>query len=306
MSGKRIVIGGSTGLLGRALTSALQARGDTVVSLVRQVTVDADTVVHPDSIVWGPRTGSLDPEALRGAGAVVILNGVGIGDKRWNDERKRLLVSSRVDSVGTAAKALAVLGPDAPPLVAASAIGIYGDRGDELLDEESAHGDDFLAALCTKWEAAAEPAVEAGVRVAKMRTGIVVAKGGGALAPMLPLFKLGIGGRIGDGKQWWSWVSEEDTVAAYLAAIDGDVSGPINVVSPNPVTNGEFTKALGSVLNRPTFMPVPKIGLNIRLGSELAEAIGYASQRVKPAVLERSGFEFVHPDLDEALRAAVG
>jgi uncharacterized protein (TIGR01777 family) len=236
----------------------------------------------------------------------VVLNGVGIGDKRWNEERKRLIKASRVDSVGTAAMAIATLGGDAPALIAASAIGIYGDRGDESLTEESAPGDDFLAEVCTAWETAAGPAVEAGVRVANMRTGIVLAAGGGALAPMLPRFKLGIGGRIGDGSQWWSWISEDDAVAGYIAAIDGAVSGPVNLVAPNPVTNAVFTKALGTALHRPTVLPVPRIGLTIRLGSELAEAIAYASQRVVPAVLEEAGFRFSHQHLEDALAVVVG
>jgi uncharacterized protein len=305
VTGKRIIIGGASGMLGKALTAALEDRGDTVVPLVRQATLAESGQAAADSIVWGPRTGSLDAEKVRGAAAVVVLNGVGIGDKRWNEERKQAIKSSRVDAVGTAARTLATLGPDGPALVAASAIGIYGDRGDEILDETSSPGDDFLAGVCTAWEAAAQPARDAGVRVANMRTGIVVAKGGGALAPMVPLFKLGIGGRIGDGSQWWSWVSEADTIGGYLAAIDGVVTGPVNLVAPNPVTNPEFTKALGSVLHRPTFIPVPKLGLKIRLGSELAEAIGYGSQRVKPVVLDAAGYEFVYPDLEGALEVAL-
>ena len=306
MSGKRIIVGGASGLIGRALTKALDARGDKVIRLVRQAPTEASGQDHPEFIVWGPRTGSLDPEALRGATAVVVLNGVGVGDKKWTDDRKEAIKTSRTDSVGTAARALATLGSEAPALVTASAIGIYGDRGDDVLDEKSPPGDDFLAEVCVAWEAASLPAVQAGVRVANMRTGIVVARGGGALAPMLPLFKLGVGGRIGTGSQWWSWVSEADVVGGYLAAIDGVVSGPVNLVAPNPVRNSEFAKTLGSVLHRPSFMPAPKLGLKIRLGSELAEAIGYASQRVQPAVLGKAGYEFVHPHLETALAVAVG
>ncbi len=293
-------------MLGKALTKALEDRGDTVIRLVRQVSSSTDSGVDAGAIVWGPRSASLDPETLRGADAVVVLNGVGIGDKRWNDDRKAAIQASRVDSVGTVAKALVALGPDAPALVAASAIGIYGDRGDELLDETSSHGTDFLADVCVAWERAALPAVDAGIRVANMRTGIVIAPGGGALAPMIPLFKLGIGGRIGSGSQWWSWISQVDTMAGYLWAIDSDVAGPVNLVAPNPVTNSEFTKALGSALHRPTIMPVPKLGMQVRLGSELAQAIGYASTRVDPAVLRANGFEFVYPELKEALEEAIG
>ena len=303
MTGKRIVIGGATGLIGTMLTEALEQRGDTVVPLVRRATRSEDSVAHPDAIVWGPRTGSLDPGAIEDAHAVVVLNGVGIGDKRWTDERKEVIRSSRVDPVGTAARALAALGKSAPALVAASAIGIYGDRGDEILTERSSHGDDFLADVCSAWEAAAEPAIRADVRVVNVRTGIGLI---GVLGPMAPLFKLGIGGRIGDGKQWWSWVAEADIVGAYVAAIDTDLSGPVNVVSPNPVTNGEFTKALGAALHRPTVLPVPKFGLKLRLGSELAETVGYGSQRVAPTVLEKSGFEFAYPELEEALMVTLG
>jgi uncharacterized protein (TIGR01777 family) len=302
MTGKRIVIGGATGLLGTLLTEALEQRGDTVVPLVRQGTMKEGSVAYPDSIVWGPRTGSLDPGAIEDAHAVVVLNGVGIGDKRWTEERKQAIRSSRVEPVGTAARAVATLGKGAPALIAASAIGIYGDRGDEVLTERSSHGDDFLAEICSAWEAAAEPAIRAGVRVVNVRTGIGLR---GVLGPMVPLFKLGIGGRIGDGTQWWSWVAEADIVGGYLAAIDSDLSGPVNVVSPNPVTNGEFTKALGAALHRPTVLPVPKFGLKLRLGSELAETVGYGSQRVAPEVLEKSGFEFVYPNLDEALAATL-
>jgi hypothetical protein len=249
--------------------------------------------------------GSIDAGILRGADAFVVLSGVPIA-QRWNEKRKRAIKASRVDAVSTAAKAAATLGPDAPALIAASAIGIYGDRGDEVLDEQSTLGDDFLAEVCRAWEAAAQPAVDAGVRVANMRTGIVLSEEGGALAPMMPLFKLGIGGKIGDGSQWWSWISEADAVGGYLAAIDGDVSGPVNLVGPNPVTNAEFTRALGTALNRPTFMPVPKFALKARLGAELAEAIGYASQRVQPAALRDAGYSFVHSDVKTALEAAVG
>lgn len=299
---KHIVIGGASGLIGSALVAALEQRGDRVTRLVRRSTGENPTGAER---VWGPRSGTLDAQVVSDADAVVVLNGVSIAGERWSDERKDLIVRSRTDSVGTAAKALASLGSEAPALIAASAIGIYGDRGDEILTEQSSHGDDFLADVCEQWEAAARPAKDAGVRVVHVRTGIVVSGEGGALDPMLPLFKLGIGGRIGDGSQWWSWVSEADTVGAYLHAIDSEIEGPMNAVSPNPVTNAEFTKALGNALNRPTFLPVPRIGLNIRLGSELAEAIGYASQRVEPAVLAAAGYEFEHPDLDEALAAVL-
>lgn len=301
MSGKRIVIGGASGMLGNALALALEARGDTVVRLVRS----SGATGSGNVVRWDPGSGELDPDEVRGADAVVILNGVPVA-KRWTDRNKRAILASRVDSVGTAARAVAGLGSDGPALITASAIGIYGDRGDEVLDESSTYGDDFLAEVCIAWEGAAQPAVEAGVRVASMRTGLVFSDVGGALAPMMPLFKLGLGGKIGDGSQWWSWISKDDVIGGYLTAIDGDLSGPVNLVGPNPVTNAEFTEAFGSALRRPTFMPVPKFGLSLRLGKELAEVIGYGSQRVAPTVLESAGYEFVHPTVDQALTAALG
>ncbi|MCB1247429.1 MAG: TIGR01777 family oxidoreductase [Acidimicrobiia bacterium] len=294
---KRVVIGGSTGLIGSVLVERLEARGDEVIRLVRS----------PDEpgVMWDPATGRVDPTVLEDADAVVVLNGVSLYGRRWSESRKRQIVASRVDSVGTIAGALAALGPGAPVLVAGSAIGYYGDRGDEILTEASTNGDDFLAGVCMAWEAAAAPAREVGVRVAHIRTGIVLSRDGGALKPMLPLFRLGVGGRIGDGTQWWSWISEEDIVGVIVHAIDTEMNGPVNAVAPNAVTNGVFTRTFGEVLRRPTVIPVPRIGLNIRLGSELAEAIGYASQRVRPAVLEATGYEFTHTDLESALRSAL-
>jgi hypothetical protein len=302
MTQKRIVIAGGSGLIGTALADALLARGDTVVTLVRSA---PDGGTGPDTFVWGPRTGSLQPAALEGADAVVVLSGVPIAGKRWTDERKALILSSRTDSVGTVAKTMAAMDNPPPVLLASSAIGFYGERGDDVLTEDEPSGVGFFSDVCSAWEGASRPAKAAGVRVVNMRTGIVLSGKGGALEPLLPLFKLGIGGRIGDGKQWWSWVSEEDCVRAFMHCIDGDVRGPVNIVSPNPVTNAGFTKALGKAVHRPTFLPTPKLGLTIRLGSELAEAVGYVSHRVDPAVLRASGFEFTHETIDTALQAAL-
>ncbi len=302
MTTKKIVVAGASGLIGSALVASLRERGDTVVTLVRST---SDSGLPPDTQVWGPRTGSLESSILHGADAVVVLNGVPIGDKRWNEERRALLLSSRVEAVGTVARTMSKM-DDAPPvLVTASAMGFYGDRGDDVLDESEPVGDGFFAELCAAWEGASRPAKVAGIRVVNMRTSLVLSGRGGTLAPMTPLFKLGIGGRIGDGKQWWSWISDEDCIRAFIHVIDHDVSGPVNVASPNPLTNAEFTKALGSVLHRPTFLPTPRIGLNIRLGSELAEAIGYVSHRLEPAALRASGFTYKHPAIEPALAAAL-
>lgn len=300
MSAKRVVVAGASGLIGTGLVMALRERGDTVITLVRSTPRGG---LPPDAAVWGPRTGSLDPSLLEGADAVVVLSGVPVGEKRWNEKRKELLVSSRVQPVGTVARVIAKMEDPPPVLVTASAMGFYGDRGDDILDESEPVGEGFFAELCAAWEGAARPAEMAGVRVVNMRTSLVLSGRGGALAPMRPLFKLGIGGRIGDGKQWWSWISDEDCIRAFLHVIDNEVSGPVNNASPNPVTNAEFTKALGSVLHRPTFLPTPRLGLNLRLGRELAQAIGYVSHRLDPAALRTSGFTYQHPTLDTALEA---
>lgn len=197
---------------------------------------------------------------------------------------------------------------DSPPgvLVSGSAIGYYGDRGDEELPETAGPGDDFLADLCVEWEAAAAPAAEAGLRVPIIRTGIVLATEGGALDKVLPLFKLGLGGRLGSGEQYWSWITLADQVAAIRHLLEADVTGPVNLTAPGPVTNQEYTKTLGDVLGRATFLPVPKFGPKILLGGEATETFLYASQRCVPAVLAASGFEFAHPDLETGLRAVLG
>jgi uncharacterized protein (TIGR01777 family) len=270
--------------------------------MVRGEPADGDAEV---SYEWNPQQGLLNPAALEGADAVVVLNGVPIGDKRWSDERKELILSSRTDAVATVAQTMAAL--DNPPalLVTASAIGIYGDRGDEVLDESSSRGEGFFSDVCTAWEQAAHTAQDAGVRVVHTRTGIVLSGRGGALKQMITPFKFGVGGRIGDGKQWWSWISDDDCIAAFQHCIDNEISGPVNVVAPNPVTNAEFTKALGEAIHRPTIFPVPKFALKAKLGGELAEAIGYVSHRVQPKALLDLGFEFQHQTLDEALAAAL-
>ena len=293
--GRRIVMTGGSGALGSELAAALRARGDDVV-LIRR----GD---GPDE--WSPSEGRLDPALLEGAAAIVNFNGIGLGDTRWTEERKAALVSSRVDPTSLLARTMAEMAEPPPVFVSASAVGIYGDTGDDIADESSEPGDDFLAQLCVQWEAAATPAADAGIRVVHPRTGITLQPGEGALARMSLPFKLGIGGRIGDGQQWWSWISIRDAIRAYEHLIDVDIAGPVNVVAPNPVTNEQFTKAFGEVLHRPTVIPVPKLALNILLGSELAESVGYGSTRASARKLLDSGFTFTSETVDQALREAV-
>ncbi|MEZ5176313.1 MAG: TIGR01777 family oxidoreductase [Acidimicrobiia bacterium] len=302
MSPKRVVVAGASGLIGSGLMEALESRGDVVDQLVRHTSRDD---LPPHRFGWDPQFGRLDPAVLEGADAVVVLNGAPVGDKRWTRARKELLVSSRVEPVTTVAHTVAAMEDPPPVLVTASAMGFYGDRGDDVLPEAEPAGEGFFAKLCAAWEEASHPAMRAGVRVVNMRTSLVLSRRGGALKPMLPLFKLGLGGRIGDGKQWWSWISDQDCVRAFLHVIDTHVHGPVNVASPNPVTNAEFVKALGSALHRPTVLPTPRFALVARLGGELAESIGYVSHRLAPRVLEDSGFTFVHETVDAALAAAV-
>jgi len=293
----KIVVTGSSGLIGTALVDSLRTSGHEVVALVRRP-------VQPDESAarWDPTAGTIDAHALEGVDAAVNLGGAGIGDKRWTDDYKRAVLETRTRGTDLLARTLA--GLDRPPqvLVSGSAVGYYGDAGSEVVDETAPAGDDFLARVCVQWEAAADPARDAGIRVATIRTGIVLSGHGGALAKLLPLFRFGLGGRLGSGSQWWSWISLDDEVAAIRWLLDHDVAGPVNVVAPSPATNAELTRTLGAVLHRPTVLPVPSFGPKLLLGSELAEALLFTSQRAVPAALERSGFRFTHPDLEGALR----
>lgn len=295
---KQVAISGASGLIGSALSSALTQRGDTVVALVRLPGSGAAT--------WDPTNNQLDPSVLDGCDAVVNLNGAGIGDARWTDSRKQLLRDSRIASTKLLATTIAKL--DDPPavFVSGSAIGIYGDRGDAELTESSTYGDDFLARLCVDWEAAADAARDAGVRVAHPRTGIVLAPNGGELAPLLRIFKLGLGGPIAGGRQWWSWITLRDMVDALLFMIDNDVEGPVNCVSPQPSRQRDFADALAAQFHRPAIVPAPRFAVKVRLGPELAEAVAFASQRVIPAVLTTAGFPFSDTNLPAALRAVLG
>lgn len=296
----RIAITGSSGLIGTALSQHLTAAGHAVVPIVRREPRSGE-------IGWSPSDGRLDAADLADVDAVVNLAGAGIGDHRWTDEYKRVLLDSRVDGTQLLASRMAELGDDGPRvLLSGSTIGFYGDRGDEILDETSTSGDGFLAEICRRWESATEPAEQAGVRVAHLRTGIVLSPRGGALKKMLPLFKLGLGGRFGDGRQWMSWITLTDEVRAIEHLLTSEVAGPVDLTAPNPVTNADFAGTLGDVLGRPTIFPVPRFGPKLLLGGELADALLFDGQRVQPAVLLADGFAFDHADLAAGLRAELG
>lgn len=294
-----VVVSGASGLIGRALVAELHRRGRSVRQLVRR------PVRSEEERRWDPSTGTIDADALRGAGAVVHLAGAGIGDQRWTPARRVEIRDSRVQGTSTLARAMAAM-RDPPVWVSGSAIGIYGDRGNEELDETSAAGTGFLAEVCQAWEAATAPVAASGGRVVLLRTGVVLARQGGALARQLPLFRLGMGGKLGDGHQWTSWIALADEVGAILHAIDhDDLSGPVNATAPNPVTNAELTRALGSALHRPTRIAAPKRLLQVALGSQLTEEALLASQRVLPRRLETSGYRFAYPEITGAIAAAL-
>ena len=292
----RVAITGASGLIGTALSTSLTAAGHDVVAMVRRP-------AGPGEIEWNPATGSLDPAALEGLDAVVHLAGAGIGDKRWSDAYRKEILDSRVLSTTLLAERMAASSSGPKVLLSGSAIGYYGASDDRALDEASPVGDGFLADVCRQWEAATEPASRAGVRVAHLRTGIVLTPKGGALKKLLPLFKLGVGGRFGNGRQWQSWISIDDEVGAIRHLLTADVEGAVNLTAPNPVTNREFTKVLAEVLRRPALFPVPAFGPKLLLGSDLADALLFTGQRVVPSVLQHSGYSFEHATLEAALRA---
>jgi len=294
-----VAVTGSSGLIGSALVASLAADGHRVRRLVRR------PPSGPDEVRWDPSAGTIDTDQLVGVDAVVNLAGPGIGDRRWSDDRKRELRDARIEGTRLLAEAIATLHPLPRVLISGSAVGYYGDRGDEVLTEESTAGEDFLARLCCDWEAAAAPAADAGVRVALARTGIVLSKEGGALGKLLPIFKLGAGGRIGSGRQYWSWITLDDEVDALRHLLERDVAGPVNLVAPGAVTNQELVEALGRTLRRPTVLPVPRFGPKLLIGSEAAETFLYASQRAEPVVLEASGFSFTHRDVETGLRSVL-
>jgi len=290
----RIAITGSHGLIGTALVDRLVELGHDVVRIVR-------SSAGPDDISWDPAADRLEASDLIGVDAVVNLAGAGIGDHRWTDDYRRTILESRTKSTTLLAEAIAAVDGGPGTMLSGSAIGFYGDRGDEELDETSSSGDGFLAEVARDWEASTT-AARAQARVVHLRTGIVLAEGG-ALSKMLPLFKLGLGGRFGSGRQWMSWVSLTDEVGAIVHLLGSDVSGAVNLTAPQPVTNATFADTLGEVLHRPTFLPVPSFGPKLVLGADRADALLFGSQRVQPRVLEADGFAFAHPDLASALRA---
>lgn len=281
----RVAVTGSHGFIGSALVPVLESDGHEVVRVNREA------------------NGDLDVAGLRGADAVIHLAGEGVAAKRWTPEQKQRVLESRTKGTSLVATTMAGMSPRPRVLLSASAIGYYGDRGNEVLTEESSAGTGFLADVCVQWEAATAPAEQAGIRVAHLRTGIVVGRTGGAVAKTLRLFKLGLGGRIGSGRQYWSWISLTDEIGAIRFLLDHEVAGPVNLTGPEPVTNAEFTKAVGRALHRPTVLPVPKFGPRLLLGREAADEVVSASQRVEPVVLAREGYRFVHETVDEAATA---
>ena len=292
----KIVISGASGLIGTQLVAKLSNSGHEVIRLVRRSPKSGE-------IQWNPKSGSLDAAALEGADAVIHLSGAGIGDKRWSDAYRKEILDSRTTTTALLATTIASLSRKPSVFLSGSAIGIYGARNDEQLTEVSTHGTGFLADVCKQWEAAAKPADDAGVRTVYLRTGIVLTPKGGALKKLLPLFRLGLGGKFGNGKQWQSWISIDDEIGAIEHLLTANVSGAVNLTAPNPVTNAEFTKVLASILKRPAIVPVPSFAPKIVLGGELADALLFTGQRVIPAALNASGYSFKHTTLESALRS---
>jgi uncharacterized protein (TIGR01777 family) len=290
---QRIAITGASGLLGSALVGHLKSEGHTVQRLVRRAPVS------PDEIQWDPKTGFVDISALRGVDAVIHLAGVGVSDKRWTKRFKSEILNSRL--LGTTAIANAVAEVKPQVFISASAIGWYGDSGNRAVVESDSVGNDFLAAVCREWEGAADLA--GNVRTVKLRTGLVLDPTGGALGRMLPLFRIGLGGKLGSGKQWWSWITLHDVIRAITFALENDISGPINLTSPNPVTNQEFTSALARAMKRPALFPAPAIALKIALGGFSSEVLG--SKKVMPNALTQAGFQWDYPHITPALQALV-
>jgi len=290
---QRIAVTGASGLIGSALVGYLKSEGHTVQRLVRRATV------APDEIRWDPKTGYVDIEALRGVDAVIHLAGVGVSDKRWTKRFKSEILNSRLLGTTTIANAVAEVKPQV--FISASAIGWYGDSGNRAVVESDSVGNDLLAAVCREWESAADLAAD--VRTVKLRTGLVLDPTGGALGRMLPLFRFGLGGKLGSGKQWWSWITLHDVVRAIVFSLEKKISGPVNLTSPSPVTNQEFTAALARAMNRPALFPAPAIALKIALGGFSSEVLG--SKKVMPNALTEAGFKWDYPHISTALQALV-
>lgn len=296
----KIAVTGASGLVGSALVPALRDNGFEVLRLVRR------QAKAEDEVQWDPDGGQIDTSALQGISGAVHLAGENIGSGRWTDAKKARIRNSRVEGTEILAGALANLSPKPKVMVSASAIGFYGTRGSETVDETSPSGSGFLASVCREWEDATAAAHGAGIRVVLGRIGVVLAAEGGALEKMKLPFVLGLGGRLGDGSQYMSWIALEDLVSAILFALErDDLEGAVNFVSPSPVTNADFTATLGRVLNRPTIMPVPKFALRLGLGSEMADEMLLGGARVVPAKLHEHGFEWQYPTLEPALRSVL-
>jgi uncharacterized protein len=294
----RVLISGGSGLVGSALTKSLRADGHSVFHFVRPGGTAA-----PGDVRWDPSQATVDVPALEAFDAIVHLSGASISDGRWTDNRKKELRSSRVDSTRVLVDSLERLKQPPRVFVCASAIGYYGNRGDELLAESSGYGNDFLALVCRAWEGEAARAAARGVRTVMARFGVILATQGGALPRMLMPFKLGLGGRLGSGKQWMSWIALEDVVQILRSAIaDEKIQGPVNIVAPQPVQNAEFTRVLAGVLHRPAIFPAPAIALRLALG-QMADGLLLSSQRVQPEKLVASGYKFRHESLQPALQA---
>jgi uncharacterized protein len=293
----KVVLTGASGLIGTALKASLRASGHDVATLVRHATSS------PGEDSWDPAKGLLDPNFLSDADAIICLSGVGVGDHRWTDSYKEEIVASRVDSVGTVARTLAEYGGPRI-MIAASAVGYYGDTGDRIVEESSSPGNSFLSGVCTKWEAAADPARSAGVRVAHLRTGLVLSQDGGLLKRLKPIVQIGVAGKLGSGEQYMPWISLADELRAIEFLVTHDVSGPVNLTAPAPARNADFMSTLGHVLHRPTVLPTPGFALHAVLGQFAEEVL--TGQRAVPAALLAAAFEFEHAELDSALRWALG
>jgi uncharacterized protein (TIGR01777 family) len=286
---QRIAVTGASGLIGSALVGYLKSQGHTVQRLVRRAAVSSE------EITWDPIAGTVDLEALAGVDAVIHLAGAGVSDKRWTKKYKSEILNSRLLGTTTIAKAVASVKPQV--FISASAIGWYGESGNRAVVESDRVGDDFLATVCREWESAADLAGD--VRTIKLRTGLVLDPTGGALGKMLPLFRFGLGGKLSHGKQWWSWITLHDQIRAIAFLLESKVAGPVNLTSPNPVTNSEFTAGLARAMHRPALFPVPAIALKIALGGFSAEVLG--SKKVIPQVLTEAGFTFDYPHISSAL-----
>ena len=290
---QRIAVTGASGLIGSALVGYLKSQGHTVQRLVRRPAVSAE------EITWDPTAGTVDMEALAGVDAVIHLAGAGVSDKRWTKKYKSEILNSRLLGTTTIAKAVAIVKPQV--FISASAIGWYGESGNRAVVESDRVGDDFLAAVCREWESAADLAGD--VRTVKLRTGLVLDPTGGALGKMLPIFRFGLGGKLSNGKQWWSWITLHDQIRAIAFLLENKISGPVNLTSPNPVTNSEFTAGLARAMHRPALFPVPALALKIVLGGFSSEVLG--SKRVMPQALTEAGFTFDYPHISSALEKLV-